>query len=315
VAVTAAEVALTRARLRAASGADLGALRDLPPVAARAVAVAREVGAPLLPVLDAAEEVLRQERELADAVAAAAAPARTVAIAMLALPAVAVPVLGRLLDLDLVAFYTTSAGLVVGALAAGLWVAGAGIILALVRGTSPRPATPTARIVLVALVAWALAGPVAAAVGAAVARLTWRAPPPPPPDDLDAACDLLAAVLLAGLPAGPGLRVVADHLPGLAVPLRRLALAIELGRPPDADALGALTIAITDGLATGAPLTPALRALARRLRADRAAAAREAAGRLPARLTFPTALCLLPATVLAIGAPIVGAGLGAVSGT
>jgi hypothetical protein len=315
VAVTAAEVALTRARLRAASGADLGALRDLPPVAARAVAVAREVGAPLLPVLDAAEEVLRQERELADAVAAAAAPARTVAIAMLALPAVAVPVLGRLLDLDLVAFYTTSAGLVVGALAAGLWVAGAGIILALVRGTSPRPATPTARIVLVALVAWALAGPVAVAVGAAVARLTWRAPPPPPPDDLDAACDLLAAVLLAGLPAGPGLRVVADHLPGLAVPLRRLALAIELGRPPDADALGALTIAITDGLATGAPLTPALRALARRLRADRAAAAREAAGRLPARLTFPTALCLLPATVLAIGAPIVGAGLGAVSGT
>jgi pilus assembly protein TadC len=81
------------------------------------------------------------------------------------------------------------------------------------------------------------------------------------------------------------------------------------------DALGPLVAALHDGLAAGGPLDPLLRALARRVRTERGAAARLRAERLPTRLTFPTALCLLPATVLAIGAPIVGAGLGAVAGT
>ena len=71
---------------------------------------------------------------------------------------------------------------------------------------------------------------------------------------------------------------------------------------------------LADGLDAGGPLVPALRALAREVRADRGAAAESAALRLPARLTFPTALLLLPATVLAIGAPIVLTGLASFSG-
>ena len=71
---------------------------------------------------------------------------------------------------------------------------------------------------------------------------------------------------------------------------------------------------LADGLEAGGPLVPALRALAREVRADRGAAAESAALRLPARLTFPTALLLLPATVLAIGAPIVLTGLASFSG-
>ncbi|MFP4234382.1 MAG: hypothetical protein ACLFUG_05585, partial [Nitriliruptoraceae bacterium] len=60
---------------------------------------------------------------------------------------------------------------------------------------------------------------------------------------------------------------------------------------------------------TGAPVAPSLRHLARELRADDLARVLAAAERLPAQLTFPTALCLLPATVLLVGAPIVHTGL------
>jgi hypothetical protein len=49
----------------------------------------------------------------------------------------------------------------------------------------------------------------------------------------------------------------------------------------------------------------------RDLRADDLARVLAAAERLPAQLTFPTALCLLPATLLLVGAPIVHAGLAA----
>ncbi len=67
--------------------------------------------------------------------------------------------------------------------------------------------------------------------------------------------------------------------------------------------------------AVGAPVGPALRRLAADVRADELARVLAAAERLPVRLTFPTALCLLPGTLLLIGAPIVSAGLGAVGTT
>ena len=59
----------------------------------------------------------------------------------------------------------------------------------------------------------------------------------------------------------------------------------------------------------GAPVAPALRRLAGELRADERARVLAAAERLPAQLTFPTALALLPATLLLVGAPIVQVGL------
>jgi hypothetical protein len=98
----------------------------------------------------------------------------------------------------------------------------------------------------------------------------------------------------------------------LAGPLRRLALALDLGTTQDLPAPAPLdrvaTVLIT-AADVGAPVGPALRRLAVELRAEDLARALAAAERLPAQLTFPTALCLLPAVLVAIGAPLAHAGL------
>jgi hypothetical protein len=64
----------------------------------------------------------------------------------------------------------------------------------------------------------------------------------------------------------------------------------------------------------GAPVGPVLRRLARDLRADELARVLAAAERLPAQLTVPATLLLLPASVLLIAAPLLDAGLRAVAG-
>ncbi len=77
------------------------------------------------------------------------------------------------------------------------------------------------------------------------------------------------------------------------------------------DPLHRLAVLLAAAERMGAPVAPSVRHLARELRADDLARVLAAAERLPAQLTFPTALCLLPATVLLIGAPIVQTGLSA----
>lgn len=317
------DAALTRLRLRVAAGARPDRLGGLPAEVRPAVRVAEEVGAALLPTLDAATDAHRHRRAVARQVHTATAPARTVAIGLAVLPLVAVPVLAALLDIDLVGFYGTGVGAVVGIVALGLWAAGAGLIAGLVAraGRDPGPPGPTPRVLVAGMVGWLVAGPWLAAVAAVAARLTFRASPPAPHARLADACDLVAAALSAGLTAPAALRQVAPHLPTIADDLRRLAWQVELGRlVPGAPTRGVpstcdrLAATLADGLEAGGPLVPALRALAREVRAERGAAAESAALRLPARLTFPTALLLLPATVLAIGAPIVVTGLASFSG-
>ena len=77
------------------------------------------------------------------------------------------------------------------------------------------------------------------------------------------------------------------------------------------DPLHRLAVLLAAAERVGAPVAPSVRHLARELRADDLARVLAAAERLPAQPTFPTALCLLPATVLLIGAPIVQTGLSA----
>ncbi len=311
---------LARVRLRVAAGARPGDLRGLDADDRRAIRVADRVGAPLLPVIEAAEVAATQRREIDDAVASAVAPARTVGAALVLLPVLVVPGLATMLDLDLSAFYTSPIGMVVGAVALGLWLAGIGLVVGMVRMTSSdlRPPSPVGRVVVVGVAVGLVVGPWAAVAAAVVARLTWRAPAPPPHPDLAAACELVAAALQAGLSVGAALREVAADLPDLTADLRRLALLVELGHvdlgaaaPP---ALVGVATVVADARNSGGPLGPALRSLAAHVRADVGAARHQQAMRLPARLTFPTALCLLPATVLAIGAPIVASGLSVVSG-
>ena len=119
------DAALARLRLRVAAGARPDGLADLPDDVRPAVVVADRVGAALLPALDAATEAHRHRRAVARQVRTATAPARTVAAGLVLLPLLAVPALAGLLDVDLVGFYSTGAGTVVGAIALALWVAGA----------------------------------------------------------------------------------------------------------------------------------------------------------------------------------------------
>ncbi|MCA1713467.1 MAG: type II secretion system F family protein, partial [Actinobacteria bacterium] len=143
--------------------------------------------------------------------------------------------------------------------------------------------------------------------------LWWRRRRPcavPVARGVDEVPELLAAALSGGLSHGAALRLVADHVPAHAPVLRRAALAMELGRsallPAPLDRVGDV---LAMSAAWGAPAAPALRRVAVQLRADELARVLEAAERLPALLTLPTALCLLPACLLLAGAPLLAEGL------
>jgi Flp pilus assembly protein TadB len=197
------------------------------------------------------------------------------------------------------------------------------------------------------VLAWRVIGPVAAPPVAMVAHhLVEQRSAVAPVLGLDEAADLAATALAGGVSAPEALRVAADQLPDLAHRLGRMAFGLELGMGADdlyprptrgsarsgaappgsgrpagasggprtrggapADGLLRLVAVLTTADEVGAPTAPSLRRLARDLRADELARVLAAAERLPAQLTFPTALCLLPATVLLVGAPIVHAGL------
>jgi Flp pilus assembly protein TadB len=322
-------------RLRAAAGVDLGDPERLTPRTRRAVSVATEVGAPLLDALDGAVAAEDDARRAARAVAVASAQTRAVAGGLLLAPVVLVPGLGRLVGADLLAFYTTPLGLGVGAVGLALLLAGGLVVAGLVRRVG-RATTGAAGPWLAAAVAGVAAGglvhPLAAVptVGALLVRARRRRAALPAAPGVDEAADLVATALAGGVPPGEALRLAAGELPEHASELRRLALELELGIEPDPmgepgpataarpdaavrpDAgLTRLRLVLATATSVGAAAAPAARRLARDLRADDLARVLAAAERLPAQLTFPTALCLLPATLLLVGAPMVHAGLAA----
>lgn len=311
-------VTLADLRSRLVAGHPPGDLRGLPVRVRDAVTLARRMGAPVLPALDAALGALDDDRRRDRALRVATAQARAVAGGLLALPVVLVPGLGRLLDLDLLGFYRTGGGVAVAAIAAALVVTAAVVTgLALRRATRPRPRAHTGSLafpVLVTLAAASLAGPVVAAGVATVAAVLRQRSATRVPADLDAVVDLVATALAGGGSVGAALRAVADLGVGPTTELRRLALCHELGHPAPAGPLAPLAAVLVSSAEWGAPAVPTLQALARDLRAEALSEALAAAERLPAQLTFPTALCLLPAAVLLIGAPLVTDGLATAAG-
>ncbi len=310
-------IAIDLLRLRASVGLDIGAADVLTPRSQRALAVATATGAPVIEALDGAAAAEDDARRADRAVAVASAQTRAVAGGLLLAPVVVVPGLGRLVGADLLGFYTTRLGLAVGAVAAGLMAVGGMVVLRLVRrvGQPPRPQPVMARLLVGAAAALAvgvLVHPLVAPVP--VVLLLRRPRSAPPPRGVDEAADLVATAMAGGMPPGEALRTAAAQLPDLSRRLRRAAFDLELdvGAPgrDDADtALERLAAVLTTARDVGAPSVPTLRRLARDLRAEDLARVLAAAERLPAQLTFPTALCLLPATVLLVGAPIVHAGL------
>ena len=279
-AATAVAVGTDRVRLRLAAGAPLEPTFAVTPRLARALTVARAVGAPLLPAVDAAaaaeDDALRATR----AVAVATAQARAVAGGLVVAPLVLVPALGRLAGADVVGFYGSAPGRIV--LVAGLALLGLG-----------------------------------AAVARGLVRRVGR---PPAGAEAEEAVELVATALIGGSGHAAALRLVAEVLPATAAGLRRLALDLDLGvdldgsdpvspAAGDAAALARLGPLLTEASRLGAPSAVVLRRLAADLRAAELAQVLAAAERLPAQLSVPTTLLLLPATLLLVGAPLLDAGL------
>jgi len=266
-------------RLRLAAGLPLDPDLSLSPRVARAVAVARSVGGPVLPAVDAAADAEEDAARAVRAVAVATSQSRTVAGGLVLAPVLLVPVIGSIAGADPVAFYGSPAGRAVGV--AGLALLGAG-------------------------------GLVARAIVARVAR-------PPRGGAVEEAVELTAVAIAAGASVSAALREAAAALPVLSGALGRLALDLELGigrgaAAEDHEGLARLREVVTLAVTIGAPSRDALRRLARDLRSAELARVLAAAERLPAQLTFPTTLLLLPATVLLIAAPLVDAGLRTIAG-
>ncbi len=129
--------------------------------------------------------------------------------------------------------------------------------------------------------------------------------------------DLLRVAIVAGLPVSRALTEVGRRRGGLvATELRIVSERLALG-VPRADALaalrrslplpaiGLLTAAIARADRHGAPLAPALTALAQAARADRARALHEQAARAAPRIQLAVALLLVPAVLLVVAAGLV----------
>lgn len=315
-------------RMRVAAGLPVGSDLGLAPRVERAVRVADEVGAPVLAALDAAADAEDDAARSRRAIAVASAQTRAVAGGLLAAPLVLVPGLGRLVGVDLVAFYSTGPGRVVLGLGIGMLAAGALVIRGLVRRVEPvgrRGAVgrlgvrDRALVVVVALATGAVTGPAPVPLVAmlAVSLLRRRrGPARRSSDGTDEPIDLVATALTGSIGSPEALRRTAEAAPRHAVALRRLALDLELGAAAELDddaepeALARLRVLLATADEVGAAPSTPLRRLASDLRAEELARVLAAAERLPAQLTFPTTLLLLPATVLLVGAPIAHAGLG-----
>jgi hypothetical protein len=305
--------ALEQARLRLAAGAPAEGLH-LGDRARRAVDLAERTGAPLLDALHSAAEADADARRADRAVDVACAQARTVAGGLVAAPVLLVPGLAGMLDLDLLAFYTQPLGLAAGAVVLVLLAAGGGLVALLLRRVRrPAPAAERghrlAALGVAIVVGWATTWLLAPLVGALVAR---RGRSAPGPADVDEVADLAATALAGGVGTAQALREVAEVRADVAGLLRRLALALDLGATKDLPApapLDRVATVLVTAADVGAPVGDALRRLAVELRAEDLSRALAAAERLPAQLTFPTALCLLPAVLVAIGAPLAHAGL------
>jgi hypothetical protein len=316
---------LDLARLRVAAGADPGDLAHLDERTATLVRVATGAGAPLLPALDAAAAAATATAEAERAVTVASAQGRAVAGGLLVAPLLLVPMLGRLFDVDLLAYHRSPLGVATGGLALVLLSCGALLARRAVATVGRRPRSDSlvrrrVRAITVGAVTAAIVHPV---VGLLVllGLLRVRARPPVVDPVLADAAELTATAVSGGWSPPAALRLAAAELAtapgaggGPGVALRRLAFDLEHGLTGDdhPPGVGRLADVLTTAAAVGAPVGPMLRRFAADVRSDELARVLAAAERLPVQLTFPTALCLLPGTLLLIGAPIVVAGLGTV---
>ena len=133
-------------------------------------------------------------------------------------------------------------------------------------------------------------------------------------EELADVLDLLCVAIGAGLPAGRALGEVGRRMRGvLAAELDAAAARMQLGVPRPAalrelvarcplPGVATLAAAITRADRHGAPLAPALAALAAEARADQARRLRDGAARAAPKIQLVVALVLVPAVMLLVGA-------------
>jgi len=133
-------------------------------------------------------------------------------------------------------------------------------------------------------------------------------------DELADVLDLLRVAIGAGLPVGRAMGEVGRRMSGvLAGELDGTAARMALGAPRDealtdlvarcpAPGVATLAAAIARADRHGAPLAPALEALAAEARAEQARGLRDAAAKAAPKIQLVVALVLVPAVMLLIGA-------------
>ena len=138
-------------------------------------------------------------------------------------------------------------------------------------------------------------------------------------DELPDVLDLLRVAVQAGLPVGRALAEVGRRCSGpLAAELDAAAARMRLGATRDAalselvarcpaDGVAALAAAVARADRHGAPLAPALEALAAQARAEQARRLRDAAARAAPKIQLVVALVLVPAVMLLVAAVLVQA--------
>jgi tight adherence protein C len=136
-------------------------------------------------------------------------------------------------------------------------------------------------------------------------------------DELADVLDLLRVAVGAGLPVGRAMGEVGRRMSGvLAAELDGAAARMQLGAPrgevlrelvarSPAPGVATLAAAIARADRHGAPLSPALEALAAEARAEAGRALRDAAAKAAPKIQLVVALVLVPAVMLLIGAVLV----------
>lgn len=317
--------------LRVAAGFDADPDPSLPPRLQRLLMMAREVGAPIAEAIDAGLAAEADRQQAHRAITVASAQTKVVAGGLLGAPVILVPGLAKLVGADLLAFYSRGVGLLVLALGGGALLVGAGVIALMLRRVQRAVAVAERsrpRWLLGAGVAgavvWFVGPAIAAVVAIAVAVSTRHRVRGIDPESVEEAVELIATAHAGGVTAAQAIRLAAQHLPEIRPVLHRLAFELEFDRVTtsphgispragvaQADPLEQLRAVLVSADLFGAPVASTLRRLGTELRADQLARTLAAAERLPAQLTFPTVLCLLPGSIALVGAPIVQAGLSA----
>lgn len=292
----------------------------------RALALGERTGGGAADAVDRALDVIDEEAGLRRLITVRTAQAKGTAVILAALP-VAVWLLMILLDPATVRFYATPVGALTGLVAIGLALTSwyvmrrlAGGVAAAADAADPlgthrrapavrRGLAAGAVTALMVTVAVGPAAGLAAAVLVASAVARPRAVAGGAVGGTADVIELMAMALGAGMPAPTALAEISRLAPDSArTLLRTAARRTAAGWQVDAaladtplEPLGATLAAVGRW---GAPAVPALRRLARDVRAERRAAAELAAERLQLRLVFPTTLLTLPAFVLGVVPPL-----------